>query len=62
MVAHPRYNYRHASNALSIYHTVKRLGVPDDHIVLMMAEGYACDPRNMYPASVFNDKQRSVNV
>ena len=31
------HNYRHAANALSVYRTVKRLGVRDDNIVLMLA-------------------------
>jgi hypothetical protein len=31
------HNYRHAANALSVYRTVKRLGVHDDNIVLMLA-------------------------
>ena len=37
-------------NALSIYHHVRRLGVPDHHIILMLAENVACDPRNAHHA------------
>ena len=32
------FNYRHVANALSIYRTVKRLGIPDSHIILMLAD------------------------
>ena len=38
------FNYRHAANALSVYHAVKRLGIPDERIVLMLAGQPACDP------------------
>lgn len=29
------FNYRHIANTLSVYRTVKRLGVPDSNIILM---------------------------
>lgn len=32
-----RFNYRHVANSLSIYRTVRRLGIPDSNIVLMLA-------------------------
>ena len=32
------YNYRHMANVLTFYHTIKRLGIPDSQIILMMAE------------------------
>ncbi|CAD7940569.1 unnamed protein product, partial [Amoebophrya sp. A120] len=56
------YNYRHASNALSFYHTVKRLGIPDSQIILMLAEDYACNPRNPFPGQIFNDQSKSLNL
>ena len=40
------FNYRHVANTLSFYHTVKRLGIPDSHIVLMLADDIPCNPRN----------------
>lgn len=52
------YNYRHASNALSFYHTVKRLGIPDSQIILFLAEDYACNARNKYPGTVFRDSSQ----
>ena len=40
------FNYRHATNALSIYHLLKRGGITDDDIVLMLADDMACNMRN----------------
>ncbi len=38
------YNYRHVANTLSMYRTVKRLGIPDSNIILMLADDVACNP------------------
>ena len=46
------FNYRHASNTLSMYRTVKRLGIPDERIILMLADDTACNPRNSLPSQV----------
>eukprot|EP01066_Platyproteum_vivax_P004530 Platyproteum_vivax@DN15889_c0_g1_i1.p1 len=56
------YNYRHVANSLSFYHTVKRLGIPDSQIILMLAEDVACNPRNSYPGQVFNDAAHNINL
>lgn len=56
------YNYRHVANVLSIYRTVKRLGIPDRQIILMLADDMACDPRNPEPGSVFNSNKRDLNL
>ncbi|KAI3660562.1 hypothetical protein MP638_000102 [Amoeboaphelidium occidentale] len=56
------FNYRHIANTLSIYRTVKRLGIPDSHIILMLADDVACNPRNRYPATVFNNKDRKLDL
>ena len=42
------FNYRHANNALGIYHLLKQNGIPDDNIILMLADEYAANPRNPY--------------
>lgn len=47
------YNYRHMANTLSLYRTVRRLGVPDSNIVLMLADDVACNARNPYSAQVW---------
>lgn len=35
------FNYRHIANTLSMYRTVKRLGIPDSNIILMLADDVA---------------------
>ncbi|GBF89707.1 GPI-anchor transamidase [Raphidocelis subcapitata] len=72
------YNYRHMANTLSIYRTVRRLGVPDSNIILMLADDVACNARNPHPAQardawgerswgvaaerVFNEERHSLDV
>lgn len=56
------YNYRHAANVLSIYRSIKRLGVDDSHIILMLADDMACDPRNPWPGTIFNNAHHHINV
>lgn len=56
------FNYRHIANTLSIYHSVKRLGIPDSHIILMLSDDMACNPRNQYPARVFNNAKKDLNI
>lgn len=46
------FNYRHASNVFSLYHTIKRLGIPDDRIIAMNSDDFACNPRNAFPGTV----------
>lgn len=50
------FNYRHEVNALSIYTLLKDNGFRDENIVLMLADEYAINPRNvlknvMYPGN-----------
>ncbi|XP_053210290.1 putative GPI-anchor transamidase [Panonychus citri] len=56
------FNYRHVANVLSIYRSVKRLGIPDSRIILMLADDMACNPRNTRPGTVFNNAQYQLNV
>jgi phosphatidylinositol glycan class K len=56
------FNYRHVANVLSIYRSVKRLGIPDSQIILMVADDMACNPRNPRPATVFNNANQQINV
>ena len=46
------FNYRHASNVFSLYHSIKRLGIPDERIIAMSADDFACSPRNPFPSKV----------
>nr|CAG4651884.1 EOG090X07K0 [Triops cancriformis] len=56
------FNYRHVANVLSLYRSVKRLGIPDSQIILMVADDMACNPRNPRPATVFNNANQHINV
>jgi len=50
------FNYRHAGNTLSIYHGIKKLGIPDSNIILMLADDMPCNARNIRPAQVSADE------
>ncbi|KOB67889.1 Phosphatidylinositol glycan [Operophtera brumata] len=56
------FNYRHVANVLSIYRSVKRLGIPDSQIILMISDDMACNPRNPRPATIFNNAHEQINV
>lgn len=56
------FNYRHVANVLSMYRSVKRLGIPDSQILLLVADDMACNPRNPRPATVFNNAHQHINV
>ncbi|TDH65082.1 uncharacterized protein CCR75_000640 [Bremia lactucae] len=55
-------NYRHIANALSLYHSVKRLGIPDSQIILMLADQMPCNARNCFPGQVFNSRTQKINL
>ncbi|KAK9137603.1 hypothetical protein Sjap_008197 [Stephania japonica] len=42
--------------------TVKRLGIPDERIILMLVDDMACNARNKYPVQVFNNKNHWLNL
>ncbi|KAG7708205.1 hypothetical protein KL933_000928 [Ogataea haglerorum] len=56
------FNYRHMANVLSMYRTVKRLGIPDSQIILMLSDDIACNPRNAFPGFVFNNADRQLEL
>src|SRR5690349_16637822 len=56
------FNYRHLANVLSLYRTVKRLGIPDSQIILMLPDDMACNPRNAFPGTVFNNADRGLDL
>lgn len=47
-------NYRHQADALQQYRLLRAGGVPDDHIVLVLADDLADDPQNPLPGVVRN--------
>ncbi|KAF8979780.1 glycosylphosphatidylinositol anchor biosynthesis [Entomortierella lignicola] len=56
------FNYRHIANTLSMYRTVKRLGIPDSNIIMMLADDVACNSRNIFPATVYNNRGRYLDL
>jgi glycosylphosphatidylinositol transamidase (GPIT) subunit GPI8 len=42
------FNYRHAMNALGMYEIFRQNGIPDENIILMIADEYATNARNPY--------------
>jgi phosphatidylinositol glycan class K len=56
------FNYRHIANSLAVYRAVKAGGIPDSHIVLMLAEDIACNPRNILKGSVFDDDSQTIDL
>lgn len=50
------------SNALGMYRTVKRLGIPDSNIILMLADDAACNSRNKFPGCVYADTSRDIDL
>lgn len=56
------FNYRHIANVLSLYRTVKRMGIPDSQIILMLPDDIACNPRNAAPGTVFNNMNQAIDL
>jgi phosphatidylinositol glycan class K len=56
------FNYRHMANTLGMYRTVKRLGIPDSNIILMLADDAACNSRNRSPGYVWMDSNRVLDL
>jgi phosphatidylinositol glycan class K len=56
------FNYRHTGNTLSIYSHLKKMGVTDDRIILMLPENHACNARNPYPGTMYFDIDNKENL
>ncbi|KAF8875063.1 peptidase C13 family-domain-containing protein [Infundibulicybe gibba] len=50
------------SNALGMYRTVKRLGIPDSNIILMLADDAACNSRNKFAGCVYANPGRDLDL
>jgi GPI-anchor transamidase subunit K len=44
------------------YRTVKRLGIPDSNIILMLADDMACNTRNAFPGKVYANAGRQLDL
>ena len=50
------------ANVLSMYRTVKRLGIPDSQIILMLSDDVSCNARNTFPGTVYNNADRALDL
>jgi phosphatidylinositol glycan class K len=50
------FNYRHANNALAIYKLIKQNGIPDENIILMLADDFPTNPRNPFKNAMYYEK------
>ena len=41
---------------------MKRLGIPDSNIILMLADDAACNPRNKFPGCVYSSSRRDLDL
>jgi glycosylphosphatidylinositol transamidase (GPIT) subunit GPI8 len=44
------------------YRTVKRLGIPDSNIILMLPDDAACNARNRFPGAVYASPARELDL
>jgi len=45
-----------------ICRTLKRLGLGDDRIILMLSDAHGCDPRNPFPGQMFHSDDLKLNI
>lgn len=50
------------ANTLAMYRTLKRLGLPDSNIILMLADDVACNARNAFPATVYANSGKMLDL
>ncbi|KAK6045546.1 peptidase C13 family protein [Cooperia oncophora] len=48
------YNYRHQADVGHAYHTLKRHGLADENIIVMMYDDIAHNKQNPYPGKMYN--------
>jgi phosphatidylinositol glycan class K len=54
------FNYRHLSNILSMYYIIRKMGIPDNQIILMNAMDSLCDSRNPFPGEIYSTTRKDV--
>ncbi|CAD5215119.1 unnamed protein product [Bursaphelenchus xylophilus] len=54
------FNYRHVTNVLIFYEAVKRLGIPDSNIIMMLADNIPCNARNPQPGEIHDDLNNNL--
>jgi GPI-anchor transamidase subunit K len=56
------YNYRHSVNALAMNDMFRKLGVPENQIILLLADYPALNSRNRYPGRMYFQRDRDISV
>ncbi|VUZ53034.1 unnamed protein product [Hymenolepis diminuta] len=56
------FNYRHTGNVLGVYRNIKRMGIPDSQIILMIGDSYACNSRNPRPGTVYQSAYNPIDL
>lgn len=49
-------NYRHQADAFAMYQLLRQDGYDDDHIILIVEDNLANDPRNVFPGQIFVER------
>ena len=49
-------NYRHQADAFAMYQSLKHHGYDDDHIILVVEDNLANDPRNVFPGEIYVER------
>jgi len=49
-------NYRHQADVCHAYHAIHDMGVPEDHIIVMMADDIAYNEKNPLPGRILNSE------
>jgi glycosylphosphatidylinositol transamidase (GPIT) subunit GPI8 len=55
-------NYRHQADALAQYRLLRANGVPDDRIILVLADDLATAPQNRYPGVPYQPEGADLNT
>jgi GPI-anchor transamidase subunit K len=55
------FNYRHTVNALMIYQYLKKTGITDDQIILMLPSDHGCSPTNLFPGTIMATREHDYN-
>ena len=56
------FNYRHLTNVLAVYRYLRRAGIADDHILLMLPDNYACNARNVFPGKIYRNTEHLESI
>jgi GPI-anchor transamidase subunit K len=49
------FNYRHSLNAFQFYSHLKQSGITDDKIMLMVPTDHGCNPKNIFPGTLYHE-------